>query len=779
MNGYKGGYIMITKMSIRDVATYDNEGVLIENLKKINFFYGNNGSGKTTITEVIRDEDTYPSCSIGWRGKKMVSYVYNRNFVKENFRLDNPIKGIFTLGKESVDLKLQMDELKDEIKEHEGGIEKISGLLREKDAEKTTLIDEFKDRCWTIKKELDDEFKDLIEGYRNSKDRFMNKCIEESKKLDRTLKPIEEIRTKKESIFDRPVEQVENFPLIPYDESFENNPIFTQKIIGKDDVDISALITNLNISDWVQEGYKISKSSDGICPFCQQTLPNKFKEKLNSYFDQTYIQQIEELRTVTANYQQSIDNILEQIVALQTSKQNSFIVKEAITRLLQLIKSKYEENKLLIEQKKKEPSRVIELVRLSSLITDVNTEIANANLKVNEYNEMIRNFKVEKENLIKDMWRFITEKNKPNIEKFNNKMNKLERIMGSLGRKRKDKEHYKDKFKKDLRELQEQSTSVEHSVNEINKTLRSFGFKHFQLATTGEKGNYKIVRENGEEVKDTLSEGEKTFITFLYFYQLLNGSNSKDEIVTDKIVVIDDPISSLDSNVLFMVSTLVRQLMFAMREKTSDIKQLFIFTHNIYFHKEVTFNQGKKSYGEGGFWIVRKINNVTSIQQYEKNPIKTSYELLWKELKNRGNQSIVSVQNVMRRILENYFKFFGNINLDELEDKFELEEKMICRALISWINDGSHYISEDLYVVNNEELVCRYMDVFKNIFYSQGHKCHFDMMMGDYQIETTTGIKEEPTDALAEIKAGLEEAASGNHEEKRRDEEKVRKEISG
>ncbi|MDQ0253934.1 wobble nucleotide-excising tRNase [Evansella vedderi] len=756
---------MITKMRIRDVATYDNEGVLIEDLKKINFFYGNNGSGKTTITEVIRNEDSYPSCSIDWQDKKMVPYVYNRNFVNENFRLDNPIKGIFTLGKESVDLKLQMDELKNKIKEHEDSIVDISGLFREKDAEKTIQLEEFKQNCWTLKKELDEEFKDLIEGYRNSKDRFMNKCIEESQKLDRSLKPIEEIRAKKESIFDRPVEQVDNFLPISYDESLENNPIFTQKIIGKDDVDISALITELNISDWVQEGYTISKNSAGICPFCQQTLPNKFEEKLNSYFDQTYIQQIEELRAVTANYQRSIENILEQIDALQISKQDSFIGKETITRLLELIRSKYEENKLLIEQKQKEPSRVIELVRLSSLITDVNTEISEANLKVNKYNEMIRNLKVEKENLIKDMWRFIAEKNKPNIEEFNKKMKTLERIMGNLDRKRKNKDTYKEKHQKDLLELQEQSTSVEHSVNEINKTLRSFGFKNFQLATTGEKGNYKIVRENGEEVKDTLSEGEKTFITFLYFYQLLNGSNSKEEIVTDKIVIIDDPISSLDSNVLFMVSTLVRQLMFEMKEKTSDIKQLFIFTHNIYFHKEITFNQGKKSYGEGGFWIVRKIDDVTSIQQYEENPIKTSYELLWKELKNRGNHSVVSIQNVMRRILENYFKFFGNINLDELENKFELEEKMICRSLISWINDGSHYISEDLYVENNEVLVGRYMDVFKNIFYSQGHEGHFDMMMGEYQIHTITGIKEEPADALAEIKAGLEEAAVGNQEE--------------
>lgn len=62
--------------------------------------------------------------------------------------------------------------------------------------------------------------------------------------------------------------------------------------------------------------------------------------------------------------------------------------------------------------------------------------------------------------------------------------------------------------------------------------------------------------------------------------------------------MIDDPISSLDSSVLFMVSSLVRQLMFDIKNNSTDIKQLFVLTHNIYFHKEITFNQGKKVMGK-------------------------------------------------------------------------------------------------------------------------------------------------------------------------------------
>lgn len=765
-----GSEKMISRISLKSVATYDEDGATLDDLKKINFIYGNNGTGKTTITEFIRNPENFQNCSLEWKDESMVTYVYNRNFVNENFRLDNPIKGIFTLGKDSVDLKATIDDLKEKVRSHQDEIKRISDIYDEKKREKENVIDEFREKCWEIKREIDTDFKDLIEGFRNSKDKFMQKCLVESSNMHKELKTIEEIKLKKESIFDRPAEKVQLIKSISYDEILENNPILKQKIIGKEDVDIADLISKLNISDWVQQGSMILKETEGICPFCQQTLPSVFEDKLNCYFDQTYINQIEALTTVSEKYQQRIESILAEIseVAVQ---QNSFINKDKLQQLLSLIQSKYEENQLLIQQKKKEPSRSVELVKLSSFLKEVNTEITYANNKINENNRLIENVKVEKENLINDMWRYIAEKNKSNIDNFNRKKSRIEKAMTGLDRSRETKNGYKRQFEDDLLKYQEQVTSVEHSVNEINNILKSFGFKNFKLATTSEKGNYKIVREDGQDVKDTLSEGEKTFITFLYFYQLLKGSNNKEDIVTDKVVVIDDPISSLDSNVLFMVSSLVRQIMFDIKNDSTDIKQLFIFTHNIYFHKEITFNQGKKSYGEGSFWIVRKRNNKSYIQRYQENPIKTSYELLWKELKIREYQSIVSIQNVMRRILENYFKFFGNINIDELEDKFEYEEKVICRSLISWINDGSHYISEDLYVEGNEEVADRYFEVFKKIFYIQDHKAHFDMMMSDYQYESIhidkNGEAEEMAEeqgALAEIEIAMKQVASGSEQ---------------
>ncbi|MCM3749276.1 AAA family ATPase [Paenibacillus pasadenensis] len=747
---------MIGKIIIRNIATYDQLGITLDGLREINFIYGNNGSGKTTLSEFLRNSGMYPNCSLEWQGRSFKISVYNRNFVNENFRMGNSIKGIFTLGKESVELQSEIFELKEKIKQHDEAIFKLSETSSEKITELDRIIDNFKDSCWEIKKKIDLEFKESIEGFRNSRDRFMTKFLEEASNNSREVRPLEELRKLKGSLFELKGELVNRLSEILFESHLEEDPIFREKILGKEDVDIARLITKLQISDWVKQGHIVLKGTEGICPFCQQSLSDLFEEKLNSYFDQTYIENIQRLETASKKYIENVSNAISQIEMLLAHSKGEFIDKNKLQSTLILIKSRLEENRLLIENKSKEPSRSIELVKVSNFFYAINQEIIESNQKIIAHNKLIENIKMEKENLSKDVWRYINEQNISNYQDFINKKGNIDKVLFGLEKSTEQKKQYKKQFEQGLFQKQQQVTSVEYSVTEINKILFSFGFKSFRLASAEEKGNYKIVRENGEDANETLSEGEKTFITFLYYYQLLKGSNEINDIQAEKIVVIDDPISSLDSSVLFMVSSLVRNIMFEIKENSSDIKQLFVLTHNIYFHKEVTFSQGNKSFGDATYWILRKNNETTTIEPFDKNPIRSSYELLWKELRNSNNHNFVSIQNIMRRILENYFKFFGDTNIDDLESEFENEEKMICRSLLSWINDGSHSISEDLYVESNIDLVDRYLGVFKSIFDKKNHIAHYKMMMKDFDIvnQDTVSVR-----AVEEISTGLREVA--------------------
>jgi wobble nucleotide-excising tRNase len=133
--------------------------------------------------------------------------------------------------------------------------------------------------------------------------------------------------------------------------------------------------------------------------------------------------------------------------------------------------------------------------------------------------------------------------------------------------------------------------------------------------------------------------------------------------------------------------------------------------------------------GHETFWIVRKVDGVSKIVGYKHNPIKTSYELLWAEVRN-PNRSLMTIQNTLRRIIESYFKILGNVDTNAIVALFDGRDQQVCSSLFSWVNDGSHSAHEDFYISVDEGVVQRYLDVFRLIFNKAGHSAHYEMMMG-------------------------------------------------
>lgn len=72
----------------------------------INFFYGNNGTGKSTIARAVHANE-----GLSWQaGKSADDYsvlVYNQEFVEANFRDYGKLKGVFTVGEQNI--KIQAD----------------------------------------------------------------------------------------------------------------------------------------------------------------------------------------------------------------------------------------------------------------------------------------------------------------------------------------------------------------------------------------------------------------------------------------------------------------------------------------------------------------------------------------------------------------------------------------------------------------------------------------------------------------------------------------------
>ena len=102
----------------------------------------------------------------------------------------------------------------------------------------------------------------------------------------------------------------------------------------------------------------------------------------------------------------------------------------------------------------------------------------------------------------------------------------------------------------------------------------------------------------------------------------------------------------------------------------------------------------------------------------------------------RSDKSKLTIQNTLRRILENYFKILGGIDPDNICERFDGKDKVICKSLFSWVNDRSHFAIDDLYVSIDDGMVETYLTVFKAIFEKTEHFSHYKMMMGEAYIET-------------------------------------------
>ena len=631
---------MIKEIQIANCASYSPEGQCLSDCKEINYIFGANGSGKTTISRVIADPELYRDSSITWKaGKKLECFVYDTDFAERNFAFGIP--GIFTLGEDSVDVLSKINQAK---KKQEKNEKERDRLLRTRDGEDgnsgkngeiAKLQTKFKEACWDRKTEHNEYFGSVFQGFRKSKKDFCNKILEEHS--NNTIKvmvdDLEVLKDKVSTVFQKKLEIAESItqPLATDLIGLANLPVFVKKIVGKEDVNIAALILKLNNSDWVGAGRAYLDDSDPQCPFCQQSISKRFKDDLNAFFDEAYTADIKALNGFYTSYESRSEQYLEQVQKILESDSefiDDTVLRLARDKLSQCVK----DNQRVIDSKQKEPSREFKLASLISEIAKIDNLIEDANIKINERNDIANNLESEKKTLTKQVWRYVLDELKNSIAAYKTVEDHLKQEVKSLNA---DVENLSNKIasiKGKIDRLEKSRTSSKPTVDNINKTLKSFGFSGFELEMKDEATNqYNIVRPNGSDAVATLSEGERSFITFLYFYHLITGSHSASGTTTDRIVVFDDPVSSLDSDVLFIVSSLIRKVIDNVTKGEGHVKQVFVLTHNIYFHEEVAYDHKRsidKCRKHEAFWIVHKPKINSVITSYPANPIKTSYGLL-------------------------------------------------------------------------------------------------------------------------------------------------------
>lgn len=303
--------------------------------------------------------------------------------------------------------------------------------------------------------------------------------------------------------------------------------------------------------------------------------------------------------------------------------------------------------------------------------------------------------------------------------------------------------------------------SLKPAVDNVNRMLRLSKFGGFNIQMSSENAySYQIRRNDGSLVEESLSEGEVTFITFLYFMQMVYSGGNNGDNIAGRVIVIDDPVCSLDADVMFVVSELIQQIIDSVRGRKTPrtsvpewsfsldvdtgkrkinmffpvkgILQIIVLTHNVYFYKQITERQQRD---DTRYWKLMKRKEVSIVREYGKeNPIRSEYEMLWDVIRkfHYDGDCSVSIQNVMRRIIESYFVIMGGYNKRKLiPDNFsdDPDEMTIVNSLARWADEGSHGFAEDLYAVNSYEMNEKYLRVFERLFVKLGHEAHYRMMM--------------------------------------------------
>ena len=411
---------MITKIKLKDVASYA-ELVEICNLRKINFFFGSNGTGKTTLSKLISKPDYFPSCSLKYEdNRKLKTLVFNEDFVEEYFSQPDNLMGIFTMGggaKKNEEKIRQLNEGGDEIKKNKLGLSKKLTELKE-NSEK--IQNDFKDICWKkIYLKYQNDFSEIFKGYRNNKEKFAEEIVIQNKDNRSEVKIYEELEEKYKLLYGQELEILDELKKIKREsiqtiKVTEKNNIYQAKIIGKQDLDISKMINKLQNHDWVKQGKTYyEKNFDEstktfLCPFCQQRTSKEFKEKLEEYFDESYKKQINELNQVIQTYENQIEELEKCFSSILELKDNKYLEDKRAS--MQTIKAgiygKIRLNKEFFVDKKRNPSTKIKLQSIVGLLNQSNKILDEVNKNIKQHNKVVDNREREECILKSDLWHF-------------------------------------------------------------------------------------------------------------------------------------------------------------------------------------------------------------------------------------------------------------------------------------------------------------------------------------------------------------------------------------
>ena len=575
------------------IATLRHPGVLhdftwpqdLATFGRYNLIYGWNGSGKTTISRLFHALETRTAptdcevqVSIAGRVLNGAAFpqstlpvrVFNRDFVSANV-IQTPVGDvppILVLGEDSIEKRTQVEKLKANMRE-------AIAKRDERRVQRTSDEKALDAHCIREARVVKDTLRSTGQTpYNNfAKSRYQSRAREMvSSGNGKHHRLTDDVRTSLSlQIQQLPREQIGE---IKY--TFPELSGYSSDVVRLlETTVVSATIQSLQhdeeLSSWVHEGINLHDSYGTMqCLFCDQTLPQNRIDRLKAHFN--------------AAYEQLLKDIDEQIGVLQLAAKDTASLElphgiqfyedlakgyeDARARFSRMQQEASEALAVLVDALTKKKGQVFAASTLDHNLPNLSDDAVDAlNLLVREHNARCDGFEAQvvaaRESLAADMiagsldefasLKEDARKSKSEATEASNKVAGLE---------------------EEIADLEQQIVEHRRPAAELNEDLRKY-LGHGELQLEVKETGYEIARR-GEPAR-SLSEGEVTAVALLYFLKSLDDRRFD---APNGVVVLDDPVSSLDANSLFLAFGFIR-------ERTQYAGQLFILTHNFTFFRNV------------------------------------------------------------------------------------------------------------------------------------------------------------------------------------------------
>lgn len=736
---------------------------VLDEFNRFNLIYGWNGCGKTTFsklctlveykddTDLLKNLSNYEFCfdlndgtsitQANYLQNNLNIHVFNEVFREKNIDWNNVVKSILLISDDVISEKTELDKKKLKLG-NEDNKTGILGDIKIQSEEKGSLNGDIEGFYSKSAKKIKEEFKVIDTSdkyYFNYDKRKFKTFLEKNKtkiKSKEIILDIANVDKLKESIRPNILPKVEldiqaiKTTLLQEIETKVSDVLQANLVVNE----IERLKKYPDIGRWVEQGIKIHKDYESKkCEFCNQELPAQRIKELERHFSRAFLELKEKINKALEwlPTKKILDGSLDKDIEFYPEYQKTFKgIKKNLKNEIKAINAIFDQWINLLKSKLANPFEIIELEKIINEQTaeTYNKLISELRAVIKEHNNKTDNFEQESKRLKSELELHYCSVYFHEFE-LDKKLNEINDLDGKLERNKK----LKQEIEKEIAILESKLSNEAFGAKEFNNKLHKFlGRDNIELKFDSNIHGYKIIRD-GKEASN-LSEGEKTAISFVYFITKLKENDNKIE---DSIIVVDDPISSFDSNNLFSAYSFLKN-------ECEKAKQLFVITHNFAYFKLVRdwFNPRKNRTSfylieakiEGGdrFSVFKKVSD--SLIKYN-----SEYHFIFSQLYQYKDKTITSgdaylIGNLLRKLLEAFLSFkyprkrndFKALCDDSIEDG-QLREKVY-----RFINKYSHNQTIEFFDLEDDTILSEgdtiINDVFEKILKNIDEK-HFNEMI--------------------------------------------------